>query len=306
MKFVVTADLIIIFFCSLTCLIALVFLLLALIYRRQCFNFPTLLACNTCVAVFVYASNNLAIAIYMLVWDQKTVVTADTLCPIRAYLHYDTTGLMYHSYILQAVQRYCRIKGINIFNTRFRQVLLVGFQWVISLSFYLPVSLTGYSSKLLSDNVCFLPVYEAGLQTYSALMMFAIPNMTITVLYRRLVAHVRANTSTTLGNRERQMNRDLTMVRRISSMVSGLIVCGIPFCIFLIIGWIHLQSVPPYQLHVAFITASASLPTTLFTLTWITPDIRKSLLHAVKKLHSQLPAVFTIANRVRPIIAHLH
>jgi hypothetical protein len=153
--------------------------------------------------------------------------------------------------------------------------------------------------------MCFLPVYEVGLQIYSALIIFVIPNMTITVLYRRLVTHVRANTSTTIASRERQMNRDLTVVRRISWMVSVLILCGIPFCIFLILSWAHLPSVLPYQLHVAFITMSACLPTTLFTLMWITTDLRQSLLHAVKKLHSQLPAVFTIANRVRPIIAHV-
>ena len=248
----------------------------------------------------MYAANNLAVAVHMFLWDQQPIVTADPLCPIRAYLHYATTALMYHSYILQAIQRYCKIKGINILSTRLRQLLIVVFQWIIGLFFYLPIFFTGYSNKILSDNLCFLPIHEASLQIYTALIMFGIPNMTISILYRRLVAHVRAHTSTSVTSSERQMNRDLTRVRRISWMISVLIFCGIPFCIFLIIGWIDPKSVPPYHLHVSFLTATASLPITLFTLMWITPDIRQTLVRVVNKIHFPLPGIFTITSRVTP------
>jgi hypothetical protein len=238
MQFVILADLIIIFFCSLTCLIALIFLSTALVYHRGCFNFPTLLACNTCLASLFFASTNLAIGVYMYVWDQQIIVTEDALCPIRAYLHYTTTALMYHSYILQAVQRYCRIKGLNIINTRTRQLLLVTIQWIFGLTYDLPILFTGYLNKLLSDNMCFLPTYEAGLTMYSALLMFGIPNIVVTVLYRNLVSHVRTSSLTTTIVSQRQMNRDLTMVRRIVLLVSLLIFCGLLFCIFLVIAWI--------------------------------------------------------------------
>jgi hypothetical protein len=301
MQFVVLADMIIIFFCLLTCLIALTFLSMALVHHRRCFNFPTLLACNTCLATFLFASSNLAIAVYMYVWDQQIIVTADLLCPIRAYLHYSTTALMFYSYILQAVQRYCQIKGINIINTRTRQLLLVIIQWIFAFTFDLPILLTGHLNKLLSDNMCFLPTYEAGLTIYTAGLMFGTPNIVVTVLYRSLVSHVRTTTSTTTVISQRKMNRDLTMVRRIVLLVSLLIFCGLPFCIFVVIAWIDSSRLPFYHLHVAFITLNASLPIMLASLLWITPDLRQSLLYTINKVRPQ-PQVAFINNRVKPML----
>ena len=299
MEFVVLADLIIIFFCSLTCLIALIFLSMVLVHPRRCFNFPTLLACNTCLAIFLFAGTNLAIAVQMYVWDQQIIVTADVLCPIRAYLHYATTALMYYSYILQALQRYCRIKGINIINTRTRQLILIIIQWIIAFAFDLPILLTGHLDKLLSDNMCFLPTYEAGLQVYTAGLMFGIPNIVVTVLYRNLVSYVRTSTLTTTIISQRQMSRDVTMVRRIVLLISLLIFCGIPFCTFLLIAWTDSSRLPSYHLHASFLSLNASLPIMLASLLWITPDLRQVLLSMISKVRPQ-PQIVFINNRVRP------
>jgi hypothetical protein len=47
---------------------------------------------------------------------------------------------------------------------------------------------------------------------------------------------------------------------------------------------------------------SASLPIMLTSLLWITPDLRQSLLHAIRNIRPQSQVAVTIHNRVAPII----
>ncbi len=130
-------------------------------------------------------------------------------------------------YILQAIQRYRRIKGINIINTRIRQLLLVTIQWSIDLAFDLLILLTDHLNKLRSDS--------------------------------SLIFHVRTSTSAATVINQRQINYDLTMVRCILLLIFLLIVCGLPFSIFLVTTWITSSRLAFYHLHAAFITMNASL-----------------------------------------------
>jgi len=131
------------------------------------------------------------------------------------------------TYILQAILRYRRIKGINIINTRICQLLLVIIQWSIDLAFDLLILLTDHLNKLRSDS--------------------------------SLIFHVRTSTSAATVISQRQINYDLTMVRCMLLLISLLIVCGLPFSIFLVIAWINSSRLAFYHLHVAFITMNASL-----------------------------------------------
>lgn len=123
---------------SLDCIIAFAFLVLAFFYRHQCFNFATLLACNTALAILFCSANHIAIGVYMFIWDQYVTPNIDSLCALRAYFHHSTLACVHHSFILLAIERYCKIRQITFLKlTVERFVLFFPNGYLILLLVYL-------------------------------------------------------------------------------------------------------------------------------------------------------------------------
>ena len=232
------------FVCSLNCFTTLAFLTIATIYRHRCFTFPTLLTCNTALATLLYSTSNLATATYMFVWDQQTIPNIDSLCPLRAYLHHSTIASIHHSFILQDIERYCKIRRITFLNSQRRKICIVLVQWILDFTFGLPVLLTGNMKKVTSDNLCFVSFSRLDLIFYLGGVTFVLSDITLSVIYHSLVSHVRQVSSRIRSDRQIQMRRSLIMVRRIVLLNSQLALVDIPALIFIIINAVRTDLLP--------------------------------------------------------------
>lgn len=116
-------------------LLVLVFLTIAVIYRRRCWNFSTLLACNTAVAICIYSFDNAAAATYMYFWDQQVVPEIYSLCSLRAFIHHAAMAAVHHSFVLKAIDKYVKIKRLTLLDSYHSKVLLFLIQWGLDLGF---------------------------------------------------------------------------------------------------------------------------------------------------------------------------
>ena len=151
----------------------------------------------------------------MYIWDEQVVPVVDSLCSVRAYVHHSTIAAVHHSFILQAVQRYCKIRGIALLNTRSHQICLVLTQWIFDFTFTLPAFVTGNMKKMISDNLGFISLNRLDSMIPMATILFVLSDITLSVIYKSLVRYVRNTSSRVIGNNQIQVRRDVTMVRRI-------------------------------------------------------------------------------------------
>jgi hypothetical protein len=282
-----------IFVSCLDCVIAFAFLALAFIYRRRCFNFPTLLACNTALAVLFSSANHIAIAVYMFIWDQYLTPNIDSLCALRAYLHHSTIACVHHSFILLAIERYCKIRQYTFLKTHRRKICFVLFQWIFDFTFDLPPFITGNMVKLASDNLCFIILTRLDLVLYLAGVSFLLTDVTLSIIYRLLVRHVRQASARLNNNQQVRMQRDLTMVRRIVLLNSQLAIIGIPVLVVIILTIIRADLLPNKTMRILFLMSNLPFSPMLIILLYLTPDLRQSLIECRNRLKLCRPTRIT-------------
>ena len=285
------------FTCCSTCLIACAFLAMAIINRHRCFIFTTLLTCNTALATLLFSATNLAATTYMLLWDKQAVPAVDSLCPIRAYFHHSTIACIHHSFVLQAIEKYCKIKGITFLHSRRRKICFVLAQWILDFTFGLPVLLTGNMTKVISDNLCLVSFFRLDLIFYLAGVTFLLSDITISVIYHSLVRHVYQASSKVHATHQTQMRRQLTIVRRIVFLNFQLALVGIPVLIFIILNTINLNLLPYKGMRVVLMIMNLPLSPMLVILFWFTPELRQSL---IKHRNQVQPFYSTRIRRVQP------
>ena len=269
------------------CVLAFTFLTIAIVYRRRCFNFPTLLACNTILATFLYSCDNVAVAVYMLIWDQQSLSEIDSLCSLRAYIHHSTIAGIHHSFILQAMEKYFKIKRINFLHNRKRQVLVVLIQWIFDFTFSIPIFLTGNMPKLSSDNLCFISLTRLYLLLYMVTISFLVSDITLAILYRRLLNHVREISSRVHAHQQNQMRRDLIVVRRIILLNSQLALVGVAVLTVVILSVIRVDILPSKWMRPLLLAVNVVLCPMITILFWFTPNLRESLVALLNKRFCQ-------------------
>lgn len=263
---------------SFNCLLAVSFLMIAIIYRRHCFNFATLLVCNSILIIFLISSVNIAIAAYMTIWDQQTILITDYLCPLRAYFFHSLIACIHHSFILLATEKYCKIKKIKIIDSSKYQVFIVLVQWIFDFTYCLPILLTGNMVKLTFDNMCFVSLSNYALVFYIGFSVFIVTDIALVVLYRRLVKYVRQASSRVYGNQQLRMRRDLTMVRRIVMLNALLVFGGIPAFSTVIMNMIRPDLIPHNFMRALLLILNSVLTFLLNFLCWSTPNLREQII----------------------------
>lgn len=258
-------------------LLAFTCLIIITIHRRRCLNFPTLLVCNTILGIFLFSANNIAISVYMMIWDEYLLTNIDYLCKFRTYLLYSTSALVHHSFVLQAIDRYFKIKGIKLLDKRSRQRFLILVQWIFDFTFPLPLLLTGNREKLTKDTQCYLSIRRFDLAVYMGTMTYMATDITLLILYRRLVVYVRKVSAQVNGDQQLKMHRDLTMVLRIFLLNIPLFLVDVPVLILIILNRIRSDLLPFSLTRVLIMTANLILAILLIILCRSTPNIRKSI-----------------------------
>jgi hypothetical protein len=110
-----------------------------------------LLVLNSIIAGFVVNIVHACQALYQLINDGN-----DKLCAFRGFLLYGTSGLLYHTFCVQAFYRLFTTLSIQERYRRSKRVimLIVFFQWLISLTFALPILLTGRIKYQSGSRIC--------------------------------------------------------------------------------------------------------------------------------------------------------
>ncbi|CAF4818625.1 unnamed protein product, partial [Rotaria sp. Silwood1] len=123
----------------------------------------------------------------MLTFDQQSVPTIDSLCPLRAYIHYCSIACVHHSLILQALEKYLKIRRIKFLNSQTRKMTIVLSQWIFDFTLTLPIFLTNNMVKLTIDNLCFISLSRLDLLLYTGGIIYVLSDIVLAVVYRLLV-----------------------------------------------------------------------------------------------------------------------
>ncbi|CAF1258101.1 unnamed protein product [Adineta ricciae] len=287
--------------CIINCFVASVFLIIVLVNHHRYSSFLTLLVCNTVLGILLYSSVNFASVCYMFIWDEQVLPVVDPLCSIRAYFYHSTIAWIHHSLVLQALERYFKVRRILFFRTHTRQLGFILIQWLFDFLFGLPVLLTGNMKKLMIDNLCFVSLNALPCVFYLAGVSFILSDITLSVIYRLLVRHVREISSRLNGNRLINMQRDLTIVHRIVLLNILLVIVGFPVLIVVICVTIRADLLPNNTVRVLIMIMNIALLLMLLVLFWITPDLRQSLINIRDRIK---PLLSRKNNRVHPIISN--
>ena len=283
--------------CFCNFLVALLFLTIAIVFRQRCFTFPTLLACNTALGALLYSTNSLVVLVYMFIWDRQTNPTVDIFCSVRAYLYHSTTAWIHHSLVLQAIEKFCKIKNIELLTTPRRQIAFVLAQWTLDFTFDLPVLLTGNMPKMVVDNMCFVSLFRMDLVSYMAAISFLMTGVSLSLIYRRLVNHVRQVSVRASNSQQAHMRRDLVMVRRIVLLNSELAIAGLPVTILVIVSAIRADLLPARWMRGLILIVFLPLSPMLSMLFWFTPALRQTFEQCRNRVR---PAQFPGTSRRHP------
>jgi hypothetical protein len=122
-----------------------------LVFRRQHLTINALLVLNCTIAGLITNVTDSSQAVYQLANNG-----ADALCIFRGYMLYTSSGLLFHSLVLQAIYRLF----VNIFaSRRFFQstnviLLMLSFQWLFSWTFCLPIVIPERISYDVDNAIC--------------------------------------------------------------------------------------------------------------------------------------------------------
>lgn len=299
MAFQITISYIYLIVACITALFAFTALMIAAIYRKRCFNFPTLLACNTILGVFIYGITHISMCAYMIVWDQQTVPKADALCSVRAYFYHTSVAFIHHSFIIQAIEKYLKIRGVHFFDSPIRKLVLVMPQWIFDFCLILPILLTGNLEKPNMDNLCFIKLSRPDLLFSMGALSFFITDVTVITLYRLLVRFVRLTSAKVATNRKVRMERELTMVRRILMLNGLLVLLGSPVLIFNIIVSVRIDIVPQYTLRCLMLFMNLPMILLVIVICLQTPRLHESCVECYKSITK---AVCGARVRIQPSI----
>ncbi|CAF4648607.1 unnamed protein product, partial [Rotaria sp. Silwood2] len=180
----------------------------------------------------------------MFLWDYECITNAELFCPLRGYIHHVGIASIHHSLVLQAIQKYCRIKNIKILDSSPRKICLVFGQWIFDFGYILPIYLTNNISKLPFDNACLISISRPDLLFSSGVVAFFVSDIIMAVLYRRLIKFVRQASQKANANQMQKINRDVAVFRRITLLNFELVILGIPALIVLIVAAIHIEILP--------------------------------------------------------------
>jgi hypothetical protein len=238
----------------------------------------------------------------MFIWDQYLTPNIDSLCALRAYFHHSTIACVHHSFILLAIERYCKIRQITFLMTHRRKICFVLFQWIFDFTFTLPAFITGNMVKLASDNLCFVILTRFDFVFYMAGLSFLLTDVTLSIIYRLLIRHVRQASARLNNNQQMRMQRDLTMVRRIVLLNSQLAVAGIPVLVVIILILIRADLLPNKIMRILLLMSNLPFAPMLIILLYLTPDLRQSLIECRNRLKLCRPTRFTPVQTIsRPV-----
>jgi hypothetical protein len=152
--------------------------------------------------------------------------------------------------------------------------------------------LTNQIQYYVDDQLCELPLYLSFIAVYNVVCIYLLPMSGIVFIYFKLIRYVNEmNKRVTVANTLSRAKRELQMVRRIVILVSIELTLGIPYTIFLLMGFI--SQPPKYSLRIAFAFVDVSLVFVMIALFQFTDPIKTILM---KKMNQRPNTVVAAIN----------
>ncbi|CAF0863402.1 unnamed protein product [Adineta steineri] len=243
-----------------------------------------MLVANSCLATLLFTSASLGMTIWSLKNDVKQISYQDSLCIFRGYFSHVTIAAQLHSYLLQAIYRYITV----IYPTRLFwqskqfQSFLIGLTWVFAFILAIPNVVTGEIQYNADNQICETPFHLSFVIIYNIIYVYFIPMNGIMSIYVKLILYVKEiNKRVTPVNTVSRAERELKMVHRIVVLVSILLTLGIPYTIFIFIGFF--TQPPKYHFRIAFTFVYISLVFIMITLFQFTDPVKTYLIKKLKR-----------------------
>ncbi|CAF0953375.1 unnamed protein product [Adineta steineri] len=270
---------------SLTLVIILgVLFLFIVIIDKTCHTVPMMLVANSCLAKLLFTSALLGNTIWALKNDLTQISYRDPLCIFRGYLMHATVGAQFDSYLLQAIYRYITVVyPTRLFWQRKQfQCFLIGLIWVCAFIFAIPHVATGEIQYNADNQICDTPFRLSFIIIYNIIYVYFIPLYGILFIYVKLILYVREiNKRVTTINPVSRAQRELKMVHRIVILVSILLVLGVPYTTFIIMGFF--TQPPKYHLRISFTFIYVALLFIMITLFQFTDPVKTYIMAKIKR-----------------------
>ncbi|CAF3836434.1 unnamed protein product [Adineta steineri] len=259
-------DIINLIFLILVIILGVVFLFIFII-DKTCHTVPVMLVASSCLAKLLFAIDLFGMVIWSLKNDVKQISYQDSLCIFRGYFGHVTIVAQLHSYLLQAIYRYITV----IYPTRLfwqrKQVqgFLIGVTWMCAFIFIIPHVVTGEIQYNADNQICETPF--------------------------------QINKRATIVNTVSRAQQELRMVHRIVILVMILLVLGVPYTIFVIMGFF--TEPPKYHFRIAFTFVYISLVFIMITLFQFTDPVKTYIMKKIKRQSNIIATTTVQMNEVR-------
>lgn len=260
------------------------YLVIIIVSQGRNLSVSSLIASNTFLAALTYSSAHFSIAILVLRSDITTnngirSSLYNSFCMSSAYAFYCGCSLLYYSYVMEAVQRYSRVVLYDYrwLHGRGIQLFYIILQWFFCiLGTFIPLSTTNQLKYDVYMNMCIIPIRSSGWTMYYAVFCYSIPLVLLAFFYHRLIQYiltVRSRVSACLisGSVVIAAQRQLALIQRVIVLVGILIFSGLPYCVFIAIGfW---TDPPVYQFRISFLCVDIALASVVCTMFCYSRDI---------------------------------
>ncbi|CAF0953358.1 unnamed protein product [Adineta steineri] len=268
--------------------------LFIIIIDQACHTVPVMLVANSCLAKLLFAIDLLAMVIWSLKNDVKQISYQDALCIFRGYFGHVTIAAQLHSYLLQAIYRYITVVyPMRLFWQRKQvQGFLIGLSWVCAFILAIPNVVTGEIQYNADNQICETPFRLSFIIIYNIIYVYFIPMNGIMSIYVKLILYVKEiNKRVTPVNTVSRAQRELKMVHRIVVLVLILLILGVPYTIFIFIGFF--TQPPKYHFRISLTFIYISLVFIMITLFQFTDPVRTYIMKKLKR-QSNIIAATTV------------
>lgn len=269
-------DCLILTFLAVALLLSIAILTTIGIYFRPCTsNVPILLACNTYFALTLTCVSMIVIYAYNLRGDLGPFVSVnDCWCQLRTYFVNVCFCSLYYSCVLQSIFRLFRVVLYQI-------KLLQSSQFFIGIAvvqWFLAFSLT--LLNLMNDDYEHLPrVYRCWISfentrglLITSLIIYGWPLLAIISIYAYIVRYIRQR-SQLQHKRQRTMERDLLVLKRITIFVFVVTAIGLPTVSILFV-WMACGKLVPMAYHLQGLSMSMGVLIAAICFAFISPHIQ--------------------------------
>jgi len=242
-----------------------------------------MLIANSCLTAFIFGSDMLGTAIFMLQNDLKQIFYQDFFCIFRGYVGYVSATLFNFSFALQAIYRYIIVVYPNrLFcqSARF-QGLLICLTWIFGIVYFIALMFIGEIIYNADNQICQLPLQLSFSIIYAMCGGYIIPILMIMFIYLRLVRYMKKMSKrVTPVNILSRAKRELKMVQRTVILITILIILAFPYILFIFMSFFN--SAPKYHFRIADVFADASLVLVMIILFQFTEPLKTSMMKRIK------------------------